>query len=53
MDENVLDELLDAILPTLASAETQSAAVLQALKQSGVVTEEQLAPFLEASLKRG
>ncbi len=47
MDEKVLDELLDAFLPLVIAAETRSAAVLEALKSSGVLTDEQLAPFLE------
>ncbi len=47
MDEKVIDELLDAILPMLASAESQSTAALQAVKQSGALTEEQLAPLIE------
>ena len=47
MDEQILDELLDELLPSFETLETQSGAVLQFLKDKGIATEEQLAPYLE------
>jgi hypothetical protein len=47
VDENVIDELLDALLSPLEAAEARSLALLQALMQARVLTEEQLAPFLK------
>src|ERR1700753_2998924 len=47
MDENVIDELLDSILSPLASAETQSAALLLLLRETNTVSEQQIAAATE------
>ncbi len=43
----VVKEILDALIPSFEALETQSAAVLQFLKEKGIATEDQLAPYLE------
>jgi len=47
MDTNIAEKLLDELLPSLEAQEAQSAAILQFLKDKGVATDEQLAPYLE------
>lgn len=47
MSENLAQEVLSDLLGYLESMETQTAAVLQLLKDKGIITDEQLAPFLE------
>ena len=47
MSENPAQEVLSDLLGYLESMETQSAAVLQLLKDKGIITDEQLAAFLE------
>jgi hypothetical protein len=47
MDIHLAEELLDELIPSLESAEAQSAAILQFLKDTGMATDEQLAPYLE------
>ena len=47
MDENVIDEFLESILSALASAETQSAALLQVLRETKNVSEEQLTKAMD------
>ena len=52
MDFNVAEQVLEELLPSLEALETQSAAILQFLKDRGLVTDEQLAPYLEAGRQR-
>ncbi|HVH87893.1 MAG TPA: hypothetical protein VM912_14295, partial [Terriglobales bacterium] len=47
MSENPAQEVLSDLLGYLESMETQTAAVLQLLKDKGIITDEQLAAFLE------
>lgn len=47
MDSDLAKKLLDELFPRFEALETQSTAVLQFLKESGIATEEQLAPYLE------
>ena len=46
MDVHLGQELLDELGSTLENLETQQGALLQCLKDKGVVTEEELAPYL-------
>jgi hypothetical protein len=43
-DTKIVEQLLDALLPTLEALERQSAAVLLFLKDKGIATGDQLAP---------
>jgi hypothetical protein len=47
MELHTAEEILEELLPPLEALETQSGAVLQFLKEKGIATDEQLAPFLE------
>ena len=47
MDLSVAEEMLDELLPSLEAMEAQSGAILQFLKEKGIATDEQLAPYLE------
>lgn len=51
MDSAIAKELLDELIPDLERLETQSAAVLRFLKEKGIATEKDLAPFLEEAGK--
>jgi hypothetical protein len=42
MEEKLVQELLDALLPSLEAMEAQSAAVLQLLQDKGIVSEAEL-----------
>lgn len=46
MDAHVAQELLNELGSSLESLETQQTALLRFLKDKGIVTEEQLAPYL-------
>ena len=45
--EEALKELLDDLLPPLQAAESRSTAILQLLKDKGIVSDDELAPYLE------
>jgi hypothetical protein len=47
MDNDVADELLTELFSAFENADTQSAAILQFLKDKGMATDEELAPYLE------
>jgi len=47
MELHTAEEILEELLPPLEALETQSGAVLQFLKEKGIATDEQLAPYLE------
>ena len=47
MDENLVQEILDALFSSLEGLETRTMAILQFMKDKGLATEEGLAPHLE------
>jgi hypothetical protein len=47
MEEKLVQELLDSLLPSLETMEAQSAAVLQLLKDKGIVSEAELSDRLQ------
>jgi hypothetical protein len=47
MDENLVQEILDALFSSLEHLETRTIAILQFMKDKGLATEEELAPHLE------
>lgn len=47
MDPESIDRILDEIFPNFEPLDAQSAALLQLLKAKGLVTDEELAPFLK------
>src|ERR1700730_6688926 len=47
MDENLVQEILDALFSSLEDLETRTMAILQFMKDKGLASEEELAPHLE------
>jgi hypothetical protein len=47
MDEKILQQLLDEIFPSFEALEAQGAAALQFLKDKGMATEQDLAPYVK------
>jgi hypothetical protein len=47
MDADIADELLNELFSTFETIDTQSAAILQFLKDKGMANDAQLAPYLE------
>jgi hypothetical protein len=47
MDINVMQQVLDELFPALEALETQSGAMMQFLKERGIASENDLAPFVE------
>ena len=47
MIDELAQKIMDEIFPHLETIETQSAAILELLKDRGIATEQELAPYLE------
>jgi hypothetical protein len=47
MDEAIVKQIFDELLSSLEPLEARSAALLQFVKDKGIATEEELAPYLE------
>jgi hypothetical protein len=47
MDEAIIKQIFDELLASLEPLEAQSTALLQFVKDQGIATDEQLAPYLE------
>ena len=47
MNTNVMEQVLDELFPTLEALETQSGAIVQFLKERGIASDSDLAPFVE------
>jgi len=47
MDTNVMQQVLDELFPALEALEAQSGAIMEFLKERGIASENDLAPFVE------
>jgi hypothetical protein len=47
MNDKIVKEILDELFSSLEALDTQSAALVQFLKEKGIVSDEELAPHLE------
>lgn len=47
MDENLSQQILDALFPSLEAMDTKTTALLQLLKDKGIATQEEIATCLE------
>jgi len=47
VDEKLIDEILDAVLPPIEAAESQTAAVIQLLRERGILNDDDFARFQE------
>ena len=47
MNTDVAQQVLDELIPIFETLETQSAAILRFLREKGIATEQDLAPYLE------
>ena len=47
MDPEIVEQIFDEMIPTFQSLEAQSAAIMQFLKDKGIASDDQLAPYLE------
>ncbi|MFZ0318092.1 MAG: hypothetical protein WAL56_03125 [Candidatus Sulfotelmatobacter sp.] len=47
MDEKIVQEILHELFTSLEAVETQSSALLQFVKDKGIATDDELAPYLE------
>ncbi len=47
MSDNPAQQVIEELFPYFEGLETQTAAILQFLRDKGIATEEQLAPYLE------
>lgn len=49
MDIDALGEILDELLPSFEALEIKNTAILQFLKDKGITTDDELAPYLETA----
>jgi len=47
MDDKLLQQVFEELLPSLEALDTKCAAILQFLKTKGIATDEELAPYFE------
>jgi hypothetical protein len=47
MDGNLADQVINELFPYFEALETRSAAILQLLRDKGLTTDEEFAPYLE------
>lgn len=47
MDQNIVQEILHELFASLEALDTQTSAIRQFLKDKGIATEQELAPYLE------